>query len=151
MATIDLLLKRKENLTFEVPNNFAYKDFFKRGREKHQDIYRVKISYPMKRRTTGKKSQNHRIAFLCNLIAAECSGIEGMSTYQQVKDLAKLRAIKRGYPYRWIKFIRPDGQPGENLAPFHEDEIDTVQAGFLNDELEQMTAEMGIDIPEYVE
>jgi len=149
--TLDLLLKRTTNLNFEVPTNFTQKEFFARGREKHNDMYRVKISYPTKRRTTGERSQNHRIAFLSNLIAAENSGIDGMATYQQVKDLAKLRAIKRGYPYRWIKYIRPDGQSGENLAPYHEDELDRQQAGLLMDELEQMIAESGMEIPDYVE
>jgi hypothetical protein len=140
MRSIKLRLLRDKNLSFFLPVPFPYRDFFINGKEKHGDWYDVEISYPRKPRTTGDKSQNHRIAFLCNIIAAE-NAFEGFTTYQSVKDLAKLRAIKRGYPYRWAKV------PGyaDAVLPCHENELDTVQAGYLIDELEQMAAECGID------
>jgi hypothetical protein len=144
VATIELTLKRTQNLSFEVPVNFPYREFFKAGKERHGDNYLVKISHPRKRRTTGELSQNHRIAFLCNIIAAE-NAYEGYTTYQAVKDLAKLRAIKRGYPYRWsTAWI--DGKEIPIVCPKHEDELDTIEASYLIDELEMMAAEKGIDI-----
>ena len=147
MASIELILEREKNLSFKVPASFPYKNFFAIGREKHGDKYLVKISYPRKPRTTGQFSQNHKIAFLCTLIVAE-NAYEGYTTYQAVKDLAKLRAIKRGYPYRWIKIPLSDGTFFENISPWHEDELDTIQASYLVDELEAMAAEKGLDIEE---
>lgn len=149
---LELLLKRKQLLDFEVPPELfsTIKRFCSVGKEKHQDVYRVTISYPMKRRTTGKNSQNTRIAFLCNIIAAE-NAIEGATDYQSVKDLAKLRAIKRGYPYRWMKARMPDGSEIVSIVPKHEDEIDVIEAGYLIDELEQMLSELGIDIQDIEE
>ena len=138
MTSIEVFTKRIENLSFQIPTNFAHRDFFRIGKEKHGDWYLLKISYPRKVRTTGDLSQNHRIAYLCNIIAAE-NMIEGFTDYQSVKDLAKLRAIKRGYPYRWAPKM------DDVVIPYHENELDTIQAGYLIDELEQMAAECGID------
>ena len=136
---LKLRLHRFNNLTFDVPQDFGFREFFLAGKKKHGDWYDVTISYPRKARTTGDNSQNHRIAYLCNIIAAE-NAYEGFTTYQSVKDLGKLRAIKRGYPYRWVKV------PGyaDLVAPYHESELDTVQASYLIDELEFMAAECGI-------
>lgn len=149
---LELLLHRRQNLDFDVPLELypSIKQFCVQGQQKHGDMYRVTIAYPARRRSTGKNSQNTRIAFLSNLIAAE-NAIEGATTYQSVKDLAKLRAIKRGYPYRWIKAKMPDGSVIESIYPKHEDELDVIEAGYLIDELEAMGAEIGLDIKDLEE
>lgn len=102
--------------------------------------------FDRKPRTTGELSQNHRIAYLCNLIAGEANqpGIPRES-YQSVKDLAKLRAIKRGYPFSWHNVTGPNGHTIKTVMPAHESDISTVEAMHLIDELHAMAAEMGID------
>jgi hypothetical protein len=102
--------------------------------------------FDRKPRTTGGLSQNHRIAYLCNLIAGEVNKPgETRESYQSVKDLAKLRAIKRGYPYKFANVIGPNGGMRECILPAHESDIDTVAAMHLIDELELLAAESGID------
>lgn len=141
MQSIQITAKRIDRLNFEVPSNFPYRDFFRIGKESHKDTYNLKISYIKTPRTTGDLSQNHKIAFLCNIIAAE-NAYEGFTTYQSVKDLAKLRAIKRGYPYRYAEL----GAGEKTIIPYHENEISKHEASYLIDELLYMAAEVGIDI-----
>ena len=102
--------------------------------------------FDRKPRTTGELSQNHRIAYLCNLIAGEVNKPgETRESYQSVKDLAKLRAIKRGYPFVWANVTGPNGHTIKTVIPKHESDIDTISASLLIEELHQMSAEMGID------
>jgi len=103
--------------------------------------------FDRKPRTTGELSQNHRIAYLCNLIAGEVNKPgETRESYQSVKDLAKLRAIKRGYPYVWVNVTGPQGHTIKSVLPAHESDISTIEAAMLIDELELLAAEAGIDI-----
>lgn len=99
--------------------------------------------FDRKPRTTGELSQNHRVAYLCNAIVAEANK-PGMKreTYESVKMLAKFRAIKRGYPFDWIKVQGPNGRIIDNVMPWSEADTDTIQCGYLIDELEQMLAEI---------
>jgi hypothetical protein len=98
--------------------------------------------FDRKPRTTGELSQNHRVAYLCNAIAAEVNkpGVPRES-YESVKLLAKFRAIKRGFPFDWINVTGPNGRTIKNVMPWSESKLDTVQCGILIDELEQMFAE----------
>jgi hypothetical protein len=99
--------------------------------------------FDRKPRTTGGMSQNHRVAYLANAIAAEANKAGVVrETYESVKMLAKFRAIKRGYPFDWIKVTGPHGRIIDNVIPWSEAKVDTVQCGYLIDELEQMFSEI---------
>ena len=89
---------------------------------------RLQLSPPVKKRTTGEGSQNHHI----NAHVTSIANFTG-EDFAVIKMEAKNRAIKRGYPYRTDMF--------GNVEPWSETELDTVQAGYLIDELHQIAAE----------
>jgi hypothetical protein len=139
-ATLKRVRTGKPDLiSFHVPK--AVHDSLAAELEKSPDFSFVRIGKPRKPRTTGALSQNHKIAALINLIT-DLSG----HTYNEVKTWAKFNGIGRGYPYRFIKVFHPvQRQLIEQVEPYHEDEIDTVQAGVLIQELQFICDEMGID------
>jgi len=54
--------------------------------------------------------------------------------FGEIKWLAKHRAIRRGYPYRLSE---------DDVQPYSETEITTEEAGYLIEELYQISAETG--------
>ncbi len=92
----------------------------------------IEISPPYKKRTTGELSQNNLVWRLITLIANETG-----NDIHDVEAAAKERAIKRGYPYH------VNGITGR-LTPSSMTEINTVEAGYLIDELHAICDEMGI-------
>lgn len=96
----------------------------------------VKLETPYPPRTTGKDSQNNKI---WGMITQICNHTG--YTLPDMEDYAKIRAIVRGYPYRVNRIT------GE-IKPYSMTEIDTVQAGYLIDELYQIAAESGTEIYE---
>jgi tRNA U38,U39,U40 pseudouridine synthase TruA len=102
---------------------------------KYNSVANVEITVPYKKRTTGKYSQNRHINGHVQQII-EYTGDD----YNNYKYQAKLRAIKRGYPYTLNKF----GQP----VPFSETKINTIQAGYLIDQLHEDAAFLGIILKE---
>lgn len=119
------------------------KDLINLCRSKHNDFYRISISPPYKKRTTGYKSQNHKlnggIMALC-----EWSGQE----FAEIKMLIKERAIKRGYPVKMDEegLIIINIRTG-NPIPKSESDCNTVECALLIDELEQLAAEMEFTLP----
>ena len=103
---------------------------------KYGGFIRLEMSPPYKPRTTGLNSQNNLIWKLITEIAKETG-----NELQDVEDAAKMRAIKRGYPYKQNKIT---GQ----LKPLSMTEIDTQQAGFLIDELYAIAAEYNVVLKE---
>lgn len=100
--------------------------------------FRFQASRPRKPRTTGKESQNHAINGYCQQIAVATG-----NDFDTVKITAKYRAISRGYPFETM--IIPGGN---NTVPLSESKIDTIQAGYLIDELKQIAAELNITLKE---
>ena len=92
----------------------------------------IEVSPPYKKRTTGELSQNNLIWRLITLIANETG-----NDIHDVEMAAKERAVKRGYPYH------VNGITGR-LTLSSMTEINTVEAGYLIDELHALCAEMGI-------
>jgi hypothetical protein len=89
---------------------------------------------PRRLRTTGEKSQNHRINGFIQQIA-ESTGQD----FDSIKIYCKGEAMARGYPFDTIK---------GKVIPWSETRIDTIQAGYLIDSIEQLAAEMGIVLKE---
>lgn len=87
-------------------------------------------------RTTGERSQNHRIN---GHIQAIC--METGDDFYFMKEWVKYKAIRRGYPF--------DTAPDGTVIPWSETRLTTVQAAMLCEEIEQFAAERNIRLPEY--
>lgn len=125
---------QKDTISFKIPSELIGK--FKHEFRQLPEYCIVKIARPRQRRTTGDLSQNHHINGHVSQIAEETG-----NDFDDVKQEAKLRAIKRGYPF--------DTLPNGWIIPKSETEIDTIQAGFLIEELHQIAAELGIYLREH--
>jgi len=102
-------------------------------KQKGVNFYSIVLDRPHKPRTTGRKSQNHAIngyiQQICNFTGDD---------FAYLKYQLKFKAIGRGYPCR----TNIHGDP----VPFSESEIDTIQAGYLIETIQQEAAEMGITL-----
>lgn len=108
---------------------------------------RNRTSKPRKPRTTGKKSQNHAI----NGYALQIAKSTGQP-FDTVKMTAKYRAISRGWKYEEINVKDPKtGMMITYAYPDSEANADTIQAGYLIDELKLMADELCIKLKEYEE
>jgi len=91
---------------------------------------------PVRRiRTTGEKSQNHRI----NGFIQQLCMFTGME-FDVLKFWLKKKAIRREYPF--------DTDPDGDTVPWSESRISVEEAGYLNDEIEQYAAEIGCVLKE---
>ena len=97
--------------------------------KRYGSFIKLEMSPPYKPRSTGQNSQNNLIWKLITVIA-ECTGNE----LADVEEAAKERAIKRGYPFHQNKIT---GKP----VPASMSTINTVEAGYLIDELYQIANE----------
>lgn len=97
----------------------------------------LRIGKWYRKRTTGDLSQNHAINGFVQQIAM-ATGNE----FADVKMAAKERALKRNYPIRTVC---------GKAVPLHEHEINTLQAGYLIDELKQIADELNIRLIEVTE
>ena len=119
----------------------------KRCYRKYNDYYRITIAPPYKKRTTGNRSQNHCINGWIQIIASETG-----NDFHYLKYILKCKAITRGYPIKHDddgkELIDIEGNP----IPESEANINTVQAGYLIEEIQQLAAELpgGIFLPEEV-
>ena len=118
-------------ITFRIPDGYQLP--IDALAEKNERLT-VSISKPRKPRTTGQGSQNSHSWGHMSQIARET----GHEVYE-IEYLAKYRAIKRGYPVNTCL-----GMP----VPKSQAEIDTVENGYLIDELHQIAAENGIKLRE---
>ena len=101
--------------------------------EKYGGYIRLEMSPPYKGRTTGENSQNNLIWKLITLIAEETGNELG-----DVEEAVKERATRRGYPFHVNKITG-------KMNPESMTKINTVEAGYLIDELLQICSELGID------
>jgi len=97
----------------------------------------VKLSKPKKPRTTGKHSQNNHSWAHVSQIAQE-TGYE----LHEVEYIAKVRAIKKGYPVKTT--LSPLGVP----CPKSQADIDTVECAILIEEYHIIASECGIVLRE---
>jgi hypothetical protein len=105
-------------------------------KEKNNGYVLVTFSTPRKPRTTGKDSQNSHIWGHIQQIANETG-----NDVADVELAVKERALKRGYPTKMSAVLK-------RPVPVSMTEIDTVQAGYLIDELHQLAAELDIILRE---
>ena len=110
------------------------REVLRRCRDKYSDYVKVTFEPPYKPRTTGKGSQNSHAWGHCTQIARAL----GMDLYE-VEYIAKVRAIKRGYPV-----VMTLGIP----VPKSQADIDTLECGYLIEEYHQIAAEAGIILTE---
>ena len=120
-------------ITFKF-NSLCYNSFLLVIKKFKGMFCRCKISPSRKPRTTGKKSQNHRINGFIQQICVETG-----NDFDTVKIYCKKQAISRGYPF--------DEFQGE-IIPWSEARLDTIQAGILIDTIEQLAAELKIILKE---
>lgn len=111
----------------------AIKSLVELCEKKHGNYIKLEMSPPYSARSTGKSSQNNLIWKLITAIV-ECTG----NDVEDVEEWVKLKAVRRGYPTKTNPLT---GQ----IKPLSMTEINTVEAGYLIDELYQLCAEMGIN------
>lgn len=94
----------------------------------------VKVAKPFKPRTTGEKSQNNHAWSHCTEIARAM----GMEVYE-VEYIAKVRAIKRGYPVSTHLGLQ---------VPKSQADISTEECAYLIEEYHMIAAENGVKLTE---
>ena len=136
MKSLDIFVKTT-NGGIKIPDQFrqTYNEVLEFCEKNRGGNLRLRITPPQKKRTTGEMSQNHHINGHCQQIANE-TGEE----FEIIKDYAKKKAVKYGYPVRSDIFGK--------AVPLHESEIDTVAAGYLIDALHEMAAFLEITLRE---
>lgn len=148
MKKVEIILHRSTLLTFDVPTDpmvlAALRGIVSLCHEKHNDFFKITLEPPYKKRTTGDKSQNHK---LNGGIMALCAW--SGQDFGEIKMLIKERALKRGYPPQTdgdgeILVNRRTGMP----LPKSEADCSTVECALLIDELEQLAAEMEFQLPQ---
>lgn len=140
--TIEILLPAVElsvdddSLSFKAPRNRLWEISALLGKYNH--FASVTLKKPFKPRTTGDRSQSHRInghvAFICGEL-----GYSGKAEFDHVKTALKIMARSRGYPGTEVM--------GE-WVPKSESEISTEEAGWLIESINQFAAENGMRLPE---
>lgn len=127
-------------LCFSLPDDTAVQNrlaaVIRRCRDAYDGRVKLTIQPPYKTRTTGKGSQNSHIWGHIQQICEET----GNDT-ADVEAYVKERAIRRGYPYTV-------GLLSGKVIPESTTRIDTIQAGYLIDELHQLAAELHITLKE---
>lgn len=124
----------------------ALKMLFSLCENKHGGYVSVTFAAPYKKRTKGKKSQNNCIHGYAKILA-DYTG----ETTERIKDFCKKRAFRRGYPAKVdgdgdIIYSPIDGEP----IPESTANINTVQAGYLIEEMKLLAAELDILLPDSV-
>lgn len=97
-----------------------------------------------KPRTTGRKSQNHRL----NGFVSQFCDATG-NDFADIKLYVKRKAMRRGLPAKTdnngeIIYSKVDGEP----LPMSEADMDTVQCSWVIKEIQQLSAEEGIILRE---
>ncbi len=132
-----ITLKRCEQrgvIAFMPPEDIGarerIREVLRKCRDKNADYVTVTLETPHRPRTTGNGSQNNLAWKLCTEIARAL----GMELYE-VEYIAKVRAIKRGYPVT-LKLGIP--------IPCSQANISVEECSVLIEEYQQIAAENGI-------
>lgn len=104
--------------------------------DKRGGTVQVEVSLPRRLRTTGERSQNHRINGHCQQIAVAVGGV----SFEAVKMHMKRLAVDHGYPFDTL----PDG----TIAPKSEADVTVEQASCLIETINQFADEYGIKLKE---
>ena len=102
----------------------------------------ITLARPKKKRTTGKYSQNHHLNGHIQQICEETG-----NDFQTVKLYIKKEALKRGYPTK----VRDGEQIIDlwgNPIPISEGEANTVECGYLIEEVHILASDLGIILKE---
>jgi hypothetical protein len=102
---------------------------------KNNGYVRIKISLPGRPRTTGEKSQNHRLNGFIQQICMSTG-----NDFDMIKVLIKMRAIDKGYPFLTL--------PTGDRYPKSESFSTVEECSLLIAETEQLAAEEGIRLKE---
>jgi hypothetical protein len=113
----------------------AVKKFVEKSNRLHSGYARVRLLHPGRPRSTGEKSQNHRLNGFIQQICVETG-----NDFDQVKMEIKFRAINRGYPFQTLS-------TGDRL-PKSESESTVEECSLLIQEVEQLAAELNIRLKE---
>ena len=139
---VNLVLKRtfqQGKLCFELPTNpevlEALKRLLKACRDKCGDYVSLTLQKPVKPRTTGPDSQNHK---LNGCIMQICN--ETGNDYETVKYCVKMIAVEKlGYPFTEIS---------GHVLPKRERDCSTVECSKLIEAVYMLAAELQIVLKE---
>ena len=141
---LDIIIRAKEG-GISIPP--SYKDAFKQilewCKKNRQGNIRVQLSPPVKRRTTGEKSQNHHI----NGHIGQIANILQRDT-KQVKKYMKYLAIENGYPILTDLEGIPIFDLWDNIQGISESDASTSEAAILIETIHKYAAENGIELKE---
>lgn len=145
---LDIII-RSTDKGIRIPDLYkeAFQNLIKYCNTKRGGYMRLVLSPPFKHRSTGENSQNHAI----NGFIQQICMVTG-NDFDDAKIYFKRSAFKRGYPFKTtiidekevIVYSLNDGEP----LPASEKEIDTIQAGYLIDEVKQFADEHSIKLEE---
>lgn len=136
MKKLDIIIKASEK-GLKIPDDFkqTFHDLIDFCNNKRCGYMRLVLSPPFKHRSTGEKSQNHHI----NGHVQQITNYTG-EEFDRIKEEAKRRAFKRGYPKRIDLF--------GNTVPVSETVIDSEQAGYLIESLHEIADFLNIKLRE---
>jgi len=133
---LDIIIKASEKgLRIPDQNREVFNQIIEYCNTKRGGYMRLVLSPPFKKRSTGSGSQNHHINGHCQQIANETG-----EDFDIIKQEAKRKAIKRGYPIRVDIF--------GYTRTLSETEIDTEQAGYLIEALHEIADFLSIKLRE---
>ena len=132
-------------ISFRLPESMVdtVEAFFQRYDEKHNYYYTVKISPPRKPRTTGNKSQNHRLNGFIQQIA-----IATGQPFDDIKKRAKQIAVDMGYPMLTDNNGKPIYDVWGNVQGISEADSSTAECALLINAVEQIAAFLDVRLIE---
>lgn len=146
---VTLVLKKIDGRLAFIPpegqdERTALKMLFNLCERRHGGFVSITFAAPYKKRTKGKHSQNNCIHGYAQILA-DYTG----ETVERIKDFCKKRAFRRGYPAKVdgdgdIIYSPIDGEP----IPESTANINTVQAGYVIEEMKLLAAELDIWLPD---
>lgn len=133
-------------LLVEVPGAFwpLQRALLDKSAERHGGYLSLDVSLPHKPRSTGWKSQNHRL----NGFVSQICKATG-NDFDDIKLFVKRRAMRRGLPPKLngsgqVVYSRIDGEP----LPKSETEMSVEECSWCIAETEQLAAEENIQLVE---
>jgi hypothetical protein len=130
----DCIVIRPDDYWLEVVKDFASKKM------KRLLMVTCKFGKYYKRRSTGDRSQNHRInGFIQQIIVGY--GLD--FSVEEMKWYFKKLAVGRGYPFKTM----PDGE----IIPKSESKCTTVEAMILSQTIEEWAGKQGFRLKQYNE
>ena len=132
---------------FEKPGAALFPAFYalmERCEAKHNGYVALRLDMPHRPRSTGPRSQNHRL----NGFVSQFCQASG-NDFDDIKLYIKRRAMRRGLPPKKdskgsILYSRVDGEP----LPMSEKDMSVEQCGWCIAEIEQLAAENGVTLQE---